>query len=149
MKSSRPRLIEGPVTGHLVSMTLPLVWAILAIMMFNATDTWFVAQLGAQPLAAMGFTFPVIMVMTSLGIGMMAGTSSVLARVVGKGDMDQVRRLAMDALTLAFFISVALSAIGLVSLDWLFTLMGASPEVLESVSNTDVSGPTGFGPPGE
>jgi len=144
MKSSRPRLIEGPVTGHLVSMTLPLVWAILAIMMFNATDTWFVAQLGAQPLAAMSFTFPVIMVMTSLGIGMMAGTSSVLARVVGTGDMDQVRRLATDALTLAFFIAVALSAVGLVSLDALFTLMGASPEVLELIRDYMVIWYAGF-----
>jgi putative MATE family efflux protein len=111
-------------------MTVPLVWAVLAIMMFNVTDTWFVAQLGAQPLAAMSFSFPVIMVMTSLGIGLMAGTSSVLARVVGEGDMGQVRRLATDALTLAFIISLVLSIIGVVSLDPLFTLMGASPDVL-------------------
>ena len=144
MKSAHARLIEGPVTGHLVSMTMPMIWAILAIMMFNATDTWFVAQLGAQPLAAMGFTFPVIMVMTSLGIGMMAGTSSVLARVVGSGDMDQVRRLATDALTLALIISVALSAIGLVSLDWLFTLMGASPQVLELIRDYMVIWYAGF-----
>ncbi len=130
MRSSHARLIEGPVAGHLVSMTVPMVWAVLAIMLFNATDTWFVAQLGAQPLAAMSFTFPVIMVMTSLGIGLMAGTSSVLARVVGEGDMGQVRRLATDALTMALIISLALSAVGIASLDWLFTLMGASPVVL-------------------
>jgi putative MATE family efflux protein len=111
-------------------MTLPMVWAILAIMLFNATDTWFVAQLGSQPLAAMSFTFPVIMVMTSLGIGLMAGTSSVLARVVGEGDRRQVRRLATDALSMALIVSLALSAAGIASLDWLFTLMGASTDVL-------------------
>ena len=130
MKNSRARLTEGSVAGHLVSMTVPMAWAVLAIMLFNATDTWFVAQLGAQPLAAMSFTFPVIMVMTSLGIGLMAGTSSVLARVVGEGDMNQVRRLATDTLTMALLISLLLSVAGLVSLDGLFTLMGASPEVL-------------------
>jgi putative MATE family efflux protein len=78
----------------------------------------------------MSFTFPVIMVMTGLGIGLMAGTSSVLARVVGEGDSGLVRRLATDALTLAFMISMVLSVTGIVSLDLLFTLMGASPEVL-------------------
>ena len=130
MRSSHARLVEGPVAGHLVSMTLPMVWAILAIMLFNATDTWFVAQLGSQPLAAMSFTFPVIMVMTSLGIGLMAGTSSVLARVVGEGDRRQVRRLATDALSMALIVSLALSAAGIASLDWLFTLMGASTDVL-------------------
>lgn len=130
MRSSHPRLVEGPVAGHLVSMTVPMVWAVLAIMLFNATDTWFVAQLGSQPLAAMSFTFPVVMVMTSLGIGLMAGTSSVLARVVGEGDRGQVRRLATDALTMALILSLALSAAGIASLDWLFTLMGASTDVL-------------------
>ena len=130
MKNSRARLTQGSVAGHLVSMTVPMAWAILAIMLFNATDTWFVAQLGAQPLAAMSFTFPVIMVMTSLGIGLMAGTSSVLARVVGEGDMNQVRRLATDTLTMALLISLLLSVAGLLSLGPLFTLMGASPEVL-------------------
>jgi putative MATE family efflux protein len=130
MTNSRARLTEGPVAGHLVSMTVPMAWAVLAIMLFNVTDTWFVAQLGAQPLAAMSFTFPVVMVMTSLGIGLMAGTSSVLARVVGEGDMGQVRRLATDTLSLAFIVSLVLSIAGLVSLDPLFTLMGASPQVL-------------------
>jgi putative MATE family efflux protein len=78
----------------------------------------------------MSFTFPVIMVMTSLGIGLMAGTSSVLARVVGEGDRRQVRRLATDALSMALIVSLALSAAGIASLDWLFTLMGASTDVL-------------------
>jgi len=130
MTSPRARLTEGPVGTHLVSMAVPMVWAILAIMMFNATDTWFVARLGAEPLAAMSFTFPVVMVMTGLGIGLMAGTSSVVARVVGEGDMHQVRRLATDAISLALMIAVVLSVAGILSLDRLFTLMGASPRVL-------------------
>jgi len=133
MTSSRARLVEGPVGAHLVSMTVPMIWAVLAIMLFNATDTWFVAQLGAEPLAAMSFTFPVIMVLTSLGIGMMAGTSSLLARVVGEGDTGEVRRLATDILSLALLISIVLSAAGIASLDALFTLMGASAQVLPMI----------------
>ncbi len=144
MTKSHARLIEGPVSRHLVSMTIPLVWAVLAIMMFNVTDTWFVAQLGARQLAAMSFTFPVIMVMTSLGIGLMAGTSSVLARVVGEGDTGQVRRLATDAVTLAFIISLVLSVLGLVSLDPLFTLMGASPDVLALIRDYMIVWYAGF-----
>jgi putative MATE family efflux protein len=41
-----------------------------------------------------------------------------------------VRRLATDALSLAFMISVILSVVGILSLDGLFTLLGASPDVL-------------------
>jgi len=144
MTSTPARLTEGPVAGHLVSMTVPMVWAILGMMLFNVTDTWFVAQLGSEPLAAMSFTFPVIMVMTSLGIGLMAGTSSVIARVVGAGDMDQVRRLAADAVTLALLVSLVLSVVGIASLDWLFTLMGASPRVLALIRDYMVIWYAGF-----
>ena len=55
------------------------------MMSLNVVDTWFVAQLGKDELAAMSFTFPVVMTLVSLGIGLMAGTSSVIARVVGRG----------------------------------------------------------------
>ncbi len=144
MTSSRARLVEGPVAAHLVSMTVPMVWAVLAIMLFNATDTWFVAQLGAEPLAAMSFTFPVVMVMTSLGIGLMAGTSSVLARVVGEGDMGQVRRLATDTVSLALLISIALSIAGIATLEPLFTLMGASARVLVMIRDYMVIWYAGF-----
>ena len=102
----------------------------LAMMSFNLVDTWFVAQLGADQLAAMSFTFPVVMLLLSVGIGMMAGTSSVLARVVGRGDQHRVRRLASDALILSLVLSLIGTVIGLATIDPLFRLLGASDELL-------------------
>jgi putative MATE family efflux protein len=123
-------LIEGDVRAHLVRMTVPMIWAILAMMSLNVVDTWFVAQLGKAELAAMSFTFPVVMVLISLGIGLMAGTSSVLARVIGRGDWPRVQRLTTDALILAAACSVVLSVIGLATMDPLFRLLGADDELL-------------------
>jgi Na+-driven multidrug efflux pump len=74
------RLTEGPVGGHLVSLTVPMIWGILAFMTFNLADTYFVGRLGAPELAAISFTFPVVMVLFSVGIGLGAGTSSVPQR---------------------------------------------------------------------
>ena len=74
--ASRATLTEGPVRAHLIRLTSPMIWGILAMMSFNVIDTWFCAQLGAPELAAMSFTFPVVMLIISLGIGLMAGTSS-------------------------------------------------------------------------
>ena len=124
------RLTEGPVHRHLVSLTSPMILGILAMMMFNVVDTWFVAQLGARPLAAMSFTFPVVMVLTGFGIGLMAGTSSILARVIGAGDTARARRLTTDAGTLAVISAIAFSVIGIATMDELFALLGASPEVI-------------------
>ncbi len=77
-------LTQGPVHIHLINLTWPMIVGLVAMMGFFLADTLFVAQLGSRSLAALSFTFPVIMTLTSLGIGLMAGTSSVLARLIGE-----------------------------------------------------------------
>jgi len=127
---SRAILTEGSVRAHLIRLTTPMIWGILAMMAFNVTDTWFCAQLGARELAAMSFTFPVVMVVISLGIGLMAGTSSVLARVIGQGDERRIKRLTTDALTFSILISIVLSLTGIFTVNPLFRLLGASEDLL-------------------
>lgn len=144
MSSSAARLTRGPVRGHLVSLTVPMIWGILAMMAFNVTDTWFVARLGAPQLAAMSFTFPVVMLLVSLGIGLMAGTSSVLARAIGGDAPGRAQRLTSDALLLGLLISVLVSAAGLLTLEPLFRLLGAEPDLLPLVRDYMTTWYAGF-----
>lgn len=130
MTSSRATLTEGPVRGHLVSLTMPMVWGIAAMMSLNLVDTWFVAQLGERELAAMSFTFPVTFTLISLGIGMMAGTASVISRVLGRGDIERVKRLTTDAAVLGTILAAVLTAVGLLTLDEVFLALGADEETL-------------------
>lgn len=47
----------------------------MSMVVFNLADTFFIGQLGSEQLAAMGFTFPVVMILTSISIGLgMGGT---------------------------------------------------------------------------
>lgn len=121
---------EGPVGRQLYLMSIPMVWGLLATMSFNAVDTYFVAQLSETDLAAMSFTFPVVMVVTSLAIGLGAGTSSVMARLMGQGRSDYARRLAADSLSLSLLLSLLVVAIGIVTIEPLFLLLGASPDLI-------------------
>jgi len=130
MRGTAPTLTTGSVATHLVKLTIPMIWGILAMMAFNLTDTWFVAQLGEPQLAAMSFTFPVVMLLISLGIGMMAATSSVLARAIGAGEHGRVRRYATDAMLLALILSIVCTALGMLTIDPLFTALGANAEIL-------------------
>lgn len=123
-------LTQGSVSQHLRTMATPLVWGLLATMSFNAVDTFFVAQLGDAPLAAMSFTFPVIMVVTSFAIGLGAGSSSTISRAIGSGNQDQVKRLATDAISLATLISVIVCGVGWLTIDPLFTALGATEALL-------------------
>jgi Na+-driven multidrug efflux pump len=60
-QSLQATLIEGQVPQQLKNMAVPMVWGLMATMSLNAVDTFFIAQVGREPLAALSFTFPVIM----------------------------------------------------------------------------------------
>lgn len=126
----KPMLTEGSVGGHLREMAMPMVWGLLATMSFNAVDTLFVAQLGHEQLAAMSFTFPVVMVLTSIAIGLGAGTSSAVARAIGGSNHHLAQRMATDSMTMTSIVSVIVCAIGLFTINPLFTLLGAEPQLL-------------------
>ncbi len=128
--SPRPRLTEGPVGRRLAALTLPMVGGIFSVIALNLVDTFFVAQLGTRELAAISFTFPVVMVMGSLALGLGAGTASVVARAIGEGDHHRVRCLATHSLLLAVLIVAVFVAVGLATIDPLFRLLGAGPELL-------------------
>ena len=134
-KHLRPTLTEGTVYLHLRDMAWPMMWGLLATMSFNVVDTFYVAQLGDKALAAMSFTFPVIMFFTSMAIGLGAGTSSAVARAIGRGDECQARRMATDAVTLTALISISCCFIGWVTIKPLFLLLGATPELIPLIND--------------
>ena len=83
MAKAEARLAQGPVGRHLVDMTVPVLFGIFTMMLQTFIDAWFIGQVGDRELAALGFAFPIIMVVSSIAIGLGAGTSSVVARAIG------------------------------------------------------------------
>lgn len=126
-------LTEGAIGNRLVKLTLPMVWGIFALVAFNLADTYYVGQLGTNQLAAMSFTFPVVMTLGSLAMGLGIGASSIIARAIGQGDRSRVQRFTTNSLTLGVAAVALLSSIGLLTIDPLFKALGASSEVLPYV----------------
>ncbi|MEM7725374.1 MAG: MATE family efflux transporter [Cyanobacteria bacterium P01_A01_bin.45] len=126
----KKQLTEGSIAPLLVKLTLPMVWGVFAIIAFNLVDTYFVGQLGTKQLAAMSFTFPVVMTLGSLAMGLGVGATSVIARAIGEGDHSRVKRFTTNSLTLAIVSVVIFVSIGLVTINPLFTALGATPDVM-------------------
>lgn len=103
---------------------------IMSMVAFSLVDTWFVGQLGARELAAMTFTFPVIMVISGLSFGLGVGATTVISRAVGQGDRYRVQRLTTDSLTLAVTVVMILVVVGMLGMEPVFRAMGAEPETL-------------------
>jgi putative MATE family efflux protein len=126
-------LTEGPVGRTLVRLTVPMVAGIVGMVAFNLTDTFFVGRLGTTELAALSFTFPVVLVLQRFTLGLGIGASSLISRAVGRGDPHEVRRLTTDSLSLSLLIVVIFVSVGFPVMGPLFRVLGAEGEILALV----------------
>lgn len=126
-------LIQGDVGVHLVRLTVPMVWGLLAVISFQLADTYFVSLLGTKELAAISFTFPVTFIVFSLMIAMNIATASVVSRQIGKGNWSRVRRLTTHAVMLAGMAGLVLGGLGILLNDTVFHAIGATEELLPMI----------------
>ena len=123
-------LIEGPVGRTLVKLMIPMVFGIISMVAFNLVDTILVGRLGAVELAALSYTFPVVMVIMSLAMGLGTGASAVISVAIGEGNHTRVRRLTTDSIFLSLLIVMIFVIAGQLSIGPVFTALGAPPHIL-------------------
>lgn len=120
----------GRVHGHLFWMALPMVAGVFSLSAFQLIDAYFVSQLGVNALAAMSFTFPVVMCVGAIALGMSMGTAAVVSRAIGRGERHRVRVLVRDSLLMAVILVLLASMAGLLTIAPFFKMLGASEELL-------------------
>jgi putative MATE family efflux protein len=130
MKRGSINLVEGSVGQHLVSLGVFLALNVVAVMTISLIDIYYVSRLGHTQLAALSFVLPILMIVNAVSLGLGNGVIAVVARAVGAGNRDVIRTLSTDAMLLGIAIMLVMAGIGYLSIEPMFTLMGASPEVL-------------------
>ncbi len=111
-------------------MTVPMVWGILSIMSMNLVDTWYIGQLGTDPLAAMSFTIPIVSVLLSLAFGIGIGSSSLISRAIGAGQTKTVRLYATQSLLIGVVIAASFAVLGYHNISPIFKTLGAPDHLM-------------------
>ncbi len=123
-------LLTAPIDVVLRQMTVPMVFGIVAILMFNLVDTFFISLLGTEALAAISFTFPVTFAVNCITMGIGMGLATNIGRLLGRGDNQQAARFSSHGLLLAVLLVIIASSFGLISIEPLFRLLGAEPQLI-------------------
>ena len=128
--SDNAKLTHGSIAGHLLKQTSPIVLGVAAIMSIGIIDAYFVGQLGPDALAAISFIFPVTTALASLGVGVIAGTSSVVSRALGADDADEARELGNIAILVGLAMGLSIAGLLYALRMPLFELMQAEESQL-------------------
>ena len=128
--TDKPDLVNDPVGQTLIRTTVPTTIGGIAMILYYLADTWFVSLLGTEQLAALGFTFPATIMITYLGVGLGIGTSAMVARAIGAKNQAKAVEMCFAAMLFGFLLGLVLILPALLSIDSVFTLMGADPDTL-------------------
>ena len=123
-------LLSDPIPTVLTRLTIPMIFGMVAILMFNLVDTFFISLLGTEALAAVSFTFPITFALNCITMGISVGISTSIGRLLGSGDTRSAARLTTHGLLLAIVLVTIAAQIGLLTIEPLFTLIGAKASLL-------------------
>lgn len=123
-------LVRRSVPRTLINMALPMLAGTFALNAYGLTDAWFVAQLGTLPLAAMAFAIPVVSLMSCIAMGLGVGVTTLMSHALGRNDHAAATRLVSHGLVLIVLIALVMAAGGILSMDWVFSKLGADAETL-------------------
>jgi len=130
-----PKLIQFDVKQTLFRMALPMLVGTITMNAYNLADTMYVAQLGTLPLAAMGFTFPVVMFFTLVASGVGTGITALSSNAMGRKDNDAAANIVTHGVCLIILFSILLAVCGYLSVNTIFNMLGADDQTLPFVRN--------------
>ena len=128
-KNKNIEVITGDPKRAIRKLSVPMMVSMLLIMMYNLADSIWVAGLGADALAAIGFITPLFMVLVGLGNGIGSGANSLIARYIGANNHFQANNAGMHAVSLSVGVSLIFTVIMLIAMVPILELMGAGDTI--------------------
>ena len=107
-------------------LAFPTIFSMLLMFLNNLIDSFWVAGINSDALAALGFISPLYLVIIGLGRGVGAGANSLISRYVVAQRMDDANNAVIHSIILMVIVSVIILIVGILFLDDLIVLLGAS-----------------------
>lgn len=126
----RTSMLEDPVNKLIPAVALPSIISMLVGALYNMADTFFVGQLGNSATGAVGIVFPIMNLLQALSFIFAHGATSYISRLLGRGDVENASRTVNTALFSALIMGILYGGAGLLFMDPLLNLFGATPTIL-------------------
>lgn len=131
----RRDMLEKPMGRLLFEKSYPTVIIQLISMIYNTADTYFVAKINTESAAAVGVVFSLMSIIQAVGFGIGMGASSIISRSLGAQDSKRANKYGSTAVFSGILFGSLLMLIGLLNINRLMRLIGASESVLPYASS--------------
>lgn len=122
---------SGSIVAGLIILAIPMTFEMGMEAVFAIVDTFFVAKLGAEAIAVVGFTESILALIYAVAIGLSIGATATVARRVGEKDDEGAAHSAAHMIYLGLFVSVVMAVPGIIFASDILRLLGAESSVVE------------------
>ncbi|MBB6327584.1 putative MATE family efflux protein [Algoriphagus iocasae] len=134
------RLVEGSILKSLTTLAWPIIMANILQTAYQLIDTFWLGRLGANAVAAVSISFPILFLVLSLGAGLTLAGTVIVSQYKGADDQKMINFSASQTVMLVLLVSILLALVGYFSANPLMRLIGAGPEIFQdSVTYFQVS----------
>ena len=131
MKGNREiDITRDDVKTSLLYLTIPIVLINLLRMAYNMADTFWLSKLSKEAIAAVTFSFPVVYLMISMGIGVSIAGSILVAKYRGRMESEMVEYTASQTLVFSLIVASVMGIITFFNIERILVILGASGEAL-------------------
>ncbi|MCD6599519.1 MAG: MATE family efflux transporter [Dehalococcoidia bacterium] len=130
MQNHSLALANEPVKTLLWKLSVPAMAGMFVMSLYNVVDMIFVGRgVGALAIAGVSVVFPLQMFTMAIGMMIGMGTSSLISRSMGAGDMKRAERALGNAIFLILILGSTLTIVGLAKTTFFIYLFGATDDV--------------------
>ena len=128
-EEKRKYLTEEKIPTLVLNMAVPSIISMLITSFYNMADTFFVGQIGTTATAAVGVIFPLMSIIQALGFTFGHGSGNYISRKLGQGEVEDAKKMAATGFVSALIAGAIFSLVGLIFLDGLVGILGATPTI--------------------
>lgn len=129
------KMTQAPIPKLIITLAVPTIISMLTNAIYNMADTFFVAQLGTSAAGAVGIVFSLMAIIQAIGFMLGMGAGSMISRLLGQQDNEEADKTGSTAFFTAIAFGLLLTISGLLFLDPLMQLLGATPTILPHARN--------------
>ena len=125
------QLGTAPVGRLLLRLGLPGMVSMFIMTLYNITDTFWVAKLGSNAIAAITIAFPYQMLLVAIGVGSGAGFASLISRRFGQKLSEETNHIAGQVFPITFGFGLLFCFFTTFFADTMVRISGGTPDIHE------------------